>query len=273
MRLKRIALLFLVPFALFAALTVPRAAFAQSGSYVFDEYGLLSQDEFMDLESMGARYADNYGVGVYLLITDQMGQWDPSSSERNEFARQYYVSHRLGEGPGDDGIIFVIAVDSRDYVTVKHFDDSSRDPFSNDSVDYMEEEVTDHLGDDEWFEGCETYYQTIGDHLAYFAENGEQWEEPHVFASLIKAAITLLAPLLIAMGVVSSEKSAMKTARMQTEASNYVNPNSFELSVSTDTFVNRTMSVVPIHTDDDHGSGGGWSSMGGGFSGSGGGKF
>ncbi|MDO4806574.1 MAG: TPM domain-containing protein [Coriobacteriales bacterium] len=272
MRLKRIALLCFASVALFALLLCPRVAFARSGSYVFDEYELLSQDDFSNLESMGSRYAKEYDVGVYLLITDQMGQWDPSSSERNEFARQYYLSHNLGLGSGKDGIIFVIAVDSRDYVTVKHFDDSTLDPFSNDSVDYMEEEVTDCLGDDEWYEGCETYYQIIGDHLAYFAKNGEQWEKPHILSSIIKAAVTLFTPLLVALGVVSGEKDAMKTARMQTEASSYMKADSFALSVSTDTFVNRTMSVVPIHSDDDD-SDSGWSSMGGGFSGSGGGKF
>lgn len=272
MRIRRITFLVLVPLALLMTLLFPKVACAQSGTYVFDEYGLLSGSEFDELEEYGRQYKKAYDVGVYLLITDQMGQWDPSSSERNEFARQYFESHHLGVGADADGIIFVIAVDSRDYVTVKHFVDSTRDPFSNDSVDVMEDNVTDYLGDDEWYEGCEAYYQTIGEHLEYFATNGEQWEEPHILSSIIKAAVTLFTPLLVALGVISSEKSAMKTARMQTEASNYMDPQSFELTVSTDTFVNRTMSVVPIKTDDDH-DGGGWSDMGGGFSGSGGGKF
>lgn len=272
MRLKKTLALALATIALIAIALVPGVAFAQTGSYVFDEYGLLSPDEFSRLEGQGSEYASQYGVGVYLLVTDEMGQSNPSSSERNEFARQYYLSHNLGLGSGQDGIIFVIAVESRDYVTVKHFYDSSKDPFSNDSVDAMEDAVTDHLSDDEWYEGCEAYYDTIGDHLAYFAKNGKQWEEPHYLSTIFKALATVVTPLLVAIGVVSTEKSAMKTARLQTEASNYERPNSFNLRISTDTFLHRTMSVTPIHDDDDHDSGG-WSDMGGGFSGSGGGKF
>lgn len=273
MRLKRRLALVLATFALLIAAFVPHVAYAQTGNYVFDEYDLLSQDEFSRLEGQGTEYADQYGVGVYLLITSNMGSYSPSSSERNEFARQYYLTHGLGLGSGKDGIIFVIAVDSRDYVTVKHFADVSHDPFSNDSVDTMEEAVVDHLGDDEWYEGCAAYYSTIGDHLDYFAKNGKQWESPHYLTTIVKLLVTIAAPLFVASGVVSSEKNAMKTARLQTEASSYEKPNSFDLRVSTDTFLRRTMNVTPIPKDDDHDHGGGWSDMGGGFSGSGGGKF
>lgn len=273
MRLKKTLLATFATLALLAIAFVPRLALAESGRYVFDEYGLLSQGEYDYLESQGAELAHAYDVGVYLLITDDMGTYDPSESERNEFARQFYLSHNLGVGTDDDGIIFVIAVDSRDYVTVKHFNNTSRDPFSNDSVDEIEENVVDYLHDDDWTGGCEAYYETAGDHLAYFAKNGEQWKRPRILGSIIKVLATLLIPLFVAIGVVSSEKNAMKTARLQTEASNYAKAGSFNLRVSTDTFVNRTMSVTPIPKNDDRGSGGGWSSMGGGFSGSGGGKF
>lgn len=272
MRLKKGLVLSFATLALFVAALVPRVAYAQVGTYVFDEYGLLSNDEFAHLEGQGKEYASTYDVGVYLLITNNMGQSDPSSSERNEFARQYYEDKGLGLGSGKDGILFVIAVDSRDYVTVKHFDDSSKDPFSNDSVDAMEDDVVDRLGDDEWYEGCATYYKTIGEHLAYFAKNGKQWKKPKILGTIFKGLATLLTPLLVALGIVSSEKDAMKTARLQTEASSYEKAGSFNLSVSTDTFVNRTMNVTPIpHDDDDDNKSGGWSDMGGGFSGSGGG--
>ena len=272
MRLKRTLLITLAAVAVFTAALLPNVAFAQSGTYVFDEYGLLSQDDFSRLEGQGSEYASTYNVGVYLLITNEMGQSNPSSSERNEFARQYYLSHDLGVGSGKDGIIFVIAVDSRDYVTVKHFDDKSHDPFSNDSVNELEDNVVDCLKDDEWSEACSQYYKTVGDHLSYFAKNGKQWRKPRIILTLVKVLATLAIPLMIAYGIVSGEKKAMQTARLQTEASNYTKPNSFNLRVSTDTFVNRVMNVTPIHDDDDdHDSG--WSDMGGGFSGSGGGKF
>lgn len=273
MKLKHTVLRTLACLVVLVAVLVPSQAFAQSGKYVFDQYNLLSPEVFSELETEAANYADEYGVGVYLLTTDYMNSYSPSSSQRNEFARDYYESHNLGEGSGKGGIIFVIAVDSRDYVTVKHFANSADDPFSDDCVDKMEDAVVDCLSDDNWAAGCKAYYQIVGEQLDYFAINGEQWTKPHIMASLIKIAATLLIPLFVAIGVVSSEKNAMLTAKLKTEASNYLEPNSFYLRVSTDTFINSTMTVTPIPKDDDKKGGGGWSSMGGGYSGSGGGKF
>lgn len=272
MKLKRRLLLALIPLALFVLAISPLPAFAQTGTYVFDEQGVLSQEEFTQLESQAAGYADSYHVGTYLLFCDDMGTSDPSPSERREFARDYFEQHSLGEGPNKDGIIIVIAVESRNYVTVKHFVDTSTDPFSNSSVDVMEDAVVDMIRDDRWYEGGKVYYDTVGQHMAYFATNGKQWKKPNTVVTIIKVAATVLIPLLVAIGVVSSEKNAMKTARIKTEAGNYVEPNSFILHVSTDQFVNRSISAtrIPKHDDD---SDGGWTDMGGGFSGSDGGTF
>lgn len=259
--------------ALCVSMSFAPAAFAQSGTYVFDELDLLTSSEFSSLESQGASYADEYGVGVYLLITDTMGgRSDPSSSQRNEFARQYFLNNSLGVGADKDGIIFVIAAQSRDYVTVKHFANSANDPFSNDGVDALEDDVTSYLSNNNWSGGAKAYYSTVGEQLSYFAATGKQWTEPDPLGLLLKILATLGIPAAAAGAIVSGEKSAMKTAREASEASNYLDRSSFELTGSRDDFVNTTVSVVPIPKKEDSG-GGGWSDMGGGFSGSGGGKF
>ena len=258
--------------ALFVSLAVAPAAFAESGSYVFDEQNVLTSTEFGTLEDMGASYADDYGVGVYLLITDTMnGNYNPSSSERNEFARQYFLANNLGVGADKDGIIFVIAVESRDYVTVKHFANSANDPFSDDGVDALEEEVTSYLSDNNWYGGSRAYYKTVGEQLSYFAATGNQWTEPDPLGLLLKILATLGIPAAAAGALVSGQKSAMKTAREASEASDYLDRSSFRLTASSDDFVNTTVTVAPIPKKES--SGGGWSDMGGGFSGSGGGKF
>jgi len=258
--------------ALCVSMAVVPSAFAESGTYVFDEQGVLSSSEFSTLEGMGADYASNYNVGVYLLITDTMnGKSDPSSSERNEFARDYFLNHNLGVGANKDGIIFVIAVKSRDYVTVKHFNDSSVDPFSNNAVDALEENVTSYLKDNDWYGGSRAYYNTVGDQLSYFAATGKQWTEPDPLGLLLKILATLGIPAAVAGSVVRGEKEAMKTAREASEASDYLDRSSFHLTGSHDDFVNTSLAAVPIPKNES--KGGGWSNMGGGFSGSGGGKF
>lgn len=257
--------------ALFATLfAVP--AYAESGSYVFDEVGVLSSSEFQSLEQQGASYADKYGIGVYIQFTNTMnGNMDPSSSERNEYGRQVFLQKGLGVGPGKNGILVVVAVQSRDYVTVKHFDDSSQDPFSDSAVDALEGKYTSELSDNDWYEAAREYYDVAGEQMEYFATTGKQWTEPNLISLLLKILATIGIPVAVAFGITSNDKSKMKTAREATEASNYLDRASFQLTVSNDQFVNTTMTVAPIPKEEK--SGGGWSNMGGGFSGSGGGKF
>ena len=138
----------------------------------------------------------------------------------------------------------------------------------------MEKDAKSELKSNDWYEAGSSYYNNIGEHLDYFAKNGKQWKKKNLIGTIVKIAATILVPLMIALGITRSAKNAMKTARMQTEAGNYLDPNSFNLRVSTDDFVNRTMSVVPLPKNDDNDSSdSGWSDMGGGFSGSGGGDF
>ena len=257
--------------ALFATLFAA-SAYADSGTYVFDEENVLTSSEFQTLEQMGADYAEKYGIGVYIMFTDTMnGNMNPSSSERNEYARQVYLQKGLGVGSGKNGILVVVAVQSRDYVTVKHFDDSSQDPFSNDAVDALEGKYTDELSDNDWYDAAYVYYALAGEQMEYFTANGKQWSEPSLLSLFLKVLATLGIPAVVAISFVSGERNKMKTAVEAHEASSYLDRSSFRMGVSTDQFVNTTMAVVPIPKQQS--SGGGWSSMGGGFSGSGGGKF
>ncbi len=247
---------------------------AHSGTYVFDDQGVLTDSEFATLEQMGADYASKYGIGVYIQFTDMMnGDMNPTSSERNEYGRQVFLQKGLGVGPNKNGIIVVVAVKSRDYVTVKHFADSSEDPFSDSAVDKLEGKYTEELSDNDWYEAAFEYYTIVGEQMEYFATTGKQWTEPDFIGLILKILAMLGIPAVVAFSSIKGDKAAMKTAHEKSEASNYLDQSSLNLSVSNDQFINTTLAVVPIPEKDDSDSGGGWSDMGGGFSGSGGGKF
>lgn len=252
------------------SLCVAPSAYATSGTYVFDEYGVLSSSEFSELESHAERLASEYNQGVYLYITDTMGHGgNPTDSERNEFARNVYLQKGLGVGGDKQGIIFAMAVDSRDYVTVKK--QAGADPFSNDGVNALEQNVVSHLKNNDWYGGAKAYYDTVDEQLAYYAATGKQWTEPDPISLVLKILATLGIPAAVAGSIIRGEKNAMKTARERSEASEYLDRNSLKLTVSNDEFVNTTLVAAPRPKESS--GGGGWSNMGGGFSGSGGGKF
>ena len=256
-----------------------------NGTYVTDDYGLFSDNERMQLEADATALAEQYNMGVYLLIVDYMQDSsgndlaNPTSSQRTNFATSFYRANDLGLGSGKDGIMLTIAVKSRDYVTIGYGQGSYS--FSNEGIDYMEDAVISYLGDNDWYGGCNAYYSNIREQLEYYSVRGDTWTEPDLLSLILKILAALGIPAGVAASRISREKSAMKTAREQTEAENYLVRDSFELKRASDTFVNTTMSVVPIPKHEDSGGGGssgfgggGWGGGGGGgFSSSGGGKF
>ena len=243
------------------------------GTYVIDAYGLLSDSQRASLEAQAKEYASKYNMGVYLLVVDDIGY-----KSATDYATAFYRAKNLGLGSGRDGILFLIAVDSRDYVTIAYGQGSYS--FSDDGIDEMEDAVVDELKGNHWTNACEEYYKHVGEQLAYYKENGKAYVPKSPFDFVLKLLAILGIPGLVAGSVVGSEKRGMKTAREQFAADNYVDNDSLRLTVSSDTFVNTTLAVTdkPDHDDDrDSGWGGGGGSWGGGggggFSSSGGGKF
>ena len=269
--MKTLKKLFVIMLALAfsVSLCLAPCAYASSGKYVFDEYGVLSSSQIDSLEQKAAQLASDYDQGVYLLITDTMGVSDPSPQERNEFARSYYLNNGLGVGADKAGIIFVVAVQSRDYVAVKK--QGANDPFSDSGINALEEQVTEYLHDNNWSGAAKEYYGTVGEQLDYYATTGKPWTEPDLISFLLKILATLGIPAAAAGLIVGGQVSAMKTAKEKTEASDYLDRNSLNMIKSNDQFVNTSLIATP--RVEQKSGGGGWSNMGGGFSGSGGGKF
>ena len=251
-----------------------------NGTFVTDDYNLFSDEQRATLEAKATELAQKYNMGVYLLIVDKMNGLDnPTQAQRTNFATSFYRANNLGLGSGRDGIMFVIAVDSRDYVTIAFGQGSYS--FSDEGVAAMEDAIREELGSNEWFDGCEVYYDKVGEQLEYYSVKGEPWHEPDLISFVLKILAILGIPAGVAFSSVRRQEDAMFTAHEKTEASNYLVRGSLVLSESTDQFSHTTHVVTPIpqheSSSSDGGSsfgGGGWGGGGGGgFSSSGGGKF
>ena len=294
--------LFSILFAIALSISTAFAplAFASQEPYVRDEYGVLSTSDRSDLESQAEAMASKYNIGVYLLVVDDVG-----SQSARSYAKSYYKDNDLGVGQLKAGILFLIAVDSRDYVTITYGDAGGKtipdaggvDAFTDARIQNMENDILKYLRNDDWTGAAKVYYQDAEETLAYLAANGEPMnnyrlnnsssqeedESDGLFAKLLGILAAIGIPAGVAGAKVSGEKKAMKTAREASEASSYLQRGSLELSVSNDQFVNSTVVAAPIpkhDDDDDRGAfGGGFGGFGSssidfdGFGGSGGGKF
>ena len=265
-----------LPARALAATDAATANGAQSGTYVFDERGLFDSSQFDTLESKAQELANKYNMGVYFLTTTYMGGYvDPTSSQRTEYATNYYKEHQLGLNPGSngygDGIMFVVAADSRDYVTVAYGQGSYA--FSDKGIAKMEDDVTGYLGKDNWYGAAEAYYNDIGSQLAYYASHGSAQKPFSLFDWILRIALVLGIPLIVTFLVIRSWRSQMLTAVEQSEAGNYLDRESVNLTRSNDRFVTTTLVATPRPKRSDSGGGGWGGGGGGGFSSSGGGKF
>ena len=256
---------------------LPSTAFAQSGKYVFDERNLFDSTQFAELESKAESLADTYGMGVYFLTCRTMGgKSDPSSSERTSFATGYYREHQLGLNKADgssigDGIMFVVAADSRDYVTIAYGQGSYA--FSDKGIAKMEDAVTSELGDNDWYGAAKEYYDQVGKQLEYYKQHGKAQQPLSLIDWVIRLGIVFGIPLIITYTLVNGWRKEMLTAVERDEAGNYLDSSSLNVTVKDDQFI-RTSVVATPKPKSSSGGGGGWGGGGGGgFSSSGGGKF
>ena len=255
---------------LLLALSLAPGAFAK-GSYVLDDYGLYDSSTRQELEQSASQLASTYGVAPYLVVVDDIG-----SQTVRSFAESYWLDHELGIGSDASGIMFLIAVDSRDYVTITH--GTGIYAFTDYGIEQLEDAVVSYLGDDEWEDAAECYYEQCSSILAFCADKGEPFDSHNDPAARVMAlgmafAIALLLALAVAFIVRRILKGQLKSVAAGSSAAGFL-AGSVVLTAQQDVFTGSHVSVVPLPKNDDNGGGlGGSTVSASGFGGSAGGKF
>ena len=257
----------------FFPLFSPAGIFAAEGDMILDYGDLLDSDQWESLNQEAQDYADTYGCGVYVLTVDSM-----DGMERRDFAENFYLENDLGVGPEDSGILFMVSVSEREYVTVTR--GYGIQAFTDYGIEQIEDDVVYYLGDDEWYDAFSAFVSDCGSYLEFAAREGVPIDvdnDPEVEAAvnLIKVAIVVLLPLLIALIVCLVFYSQMKTARKATDADAYIPQDGFNLTYEQDQFLYRTETrrIIPKNDDNHSDSSGGSTVSSSGFGGSSGGKF
>lgn len=255
---------------LLLALSLTPGALAK-GSYVLDDYGLYDSSTRQELEQSASQLASTYGVAPYLVVVDDIG-----SQTVRSFAESYWLDHELGIGSDASGIMFLIAVDSRDYVTITH--GTGIYAFTDYGIEQLEDAVVSYLGDDEWEDAAECYYEQCSSILAFCADKGEPFDSHNDPAARVVAlgmafAIALLLALAVAFIVRRILKGQLKSVAAGSSAAGFL-AGSVVLTAQQDVFTGSHVSVVPLPKNDDNGGGlGGSTVSASGFGGSAGGKF
>lgn len=246
------------------ALTLPAGAAAP---LVRDECGIFDADTLADLEEEAESASDGHGVDVYFLVVDSIGDAD-----QREYAKNYYISNSLGYGDEQSGILFLLAVGSRKYVTITY--GGGVTAFTDYRIEQLEDEVVPLLSDGDYADAAQTYIDLCASTLDFYAENGEPLDydnDPDGGLGLIGILIVVGIPMLIAAVVCGILYSRMKTAQLKTEADDYIGAG-LKLRVKTDryTHTDRVEVYDPPQPESDSG---GSTTDSDGFGGSSGGSF
>ena len=249
------------------ALCLSIPAFA-AAPLVRDEMGLFDADTYSQLEASAEAASNGHDCDVYFLVVDSIGDAD-----QRQYAKDYYLANGLGSGSEQSGILFLLAVGSRKYVTITY--GGGVTAFTDYRIEQIEDEVVPMLSEGDYADAAQTYIDLCADTLDFYAENGDPLDydnDPDGGLGIFGILIVVGIPSLIAAIVCSILYAQMKTAKRKTEADDYIGAG-LKLRVQRDHYTHTDRVEVYDPPHEESSSSGGSSVDSDGFGGSSGGSF
>ncbi|MBQ8981979.1 MAG: TPM domain-containing protein [Lachnospiraceae bacterium] len=187
---------------------------AESGDYVIDDQGYLTDSEYNHLSSVLASVSNSHGVDVVVYLDDSLYGKTPQQLADDTYDYGGYRS---------DGILFMVNFEDNDWaISTKGYGITA---FTDAGQDYMISQIRPYLSNGNYSQAIETYAELADDFLTQ-AENGQ----PYGTGNLPKKPFRFFRSLLIALGGgfiiswlrASSLKSQTKTVHKAVKADSYL---------------------------------------------------
>lgn len=233
--MKRITTLVLLILSLTLVIMLP--VHAAEFDLVTDGVGLLTEQEYVELNELASDITEQHQCEVRIAIIDDIGTDDVI-----EFANLFYEENDYGYGADKSGLMLLISMKNRDYALIAHGYGNTAFTDHGKAV-LLERHLLPLLGEDQYYDGFLQYLNQTAEFLD-MAENATPFDvdtEENAKTSIwIKLAIIILIPLLIAGIVTFIFLGQMKTAVSERAADNYISDGGFNLTKQIDTFLNKT---------------------------------
>ena len=234
-----------------------QAAF-ESGHYVLDETGMLSDEQIASLNEKAAALTKNRECGIYIWIVDLVPEEYAKSDDLEIYADAFYAKYDLGYGDERNGMVLVLETGDipgeRDYFLNTH--GSCSKIISNSRREYILDEIVSLFR--ESFDTGNLY--SVAD--VFLDKLDSQFTIAIRLDLIIRLAVVILIPLIVAWCVCSAWKRKMKTAIVARTADNYIPENGFTLTTQTDKFLYQTTSRTKIESSSSSSGGSSSSSSG-----------
>ena len=281
-----IALALAVPSGSYAVETVADGgADTTQVTYIYDMSGLFTEEQYQNLQEQAMSVSNYSQCGVYFMAVDDFEEYS-AYGDILMAAEDIYMTNDFGYGEEKNGILLLLSMNYRDYALVT-YGSFAHAAFTDYGQEVMCNNFLDDFADDHWYGGVLDYILDCANltdlalqgtplnvqglpegsvYQEYYP--GESYEESKGgFAAALIMAILPAAALSMVICIVL--KRQMKTARIQTDAFEYVVGNKVDFRVRQDRFTHVTRSRRKINTNNGPkvGGGGGTTVRSSGFSG------
>lgn len=247
---------------LFLCLLVALPALADNR--VFDDADSFTVEEESLLNDTIAEIYASHNFDVVLHTTPSLG-----GKAVRDYAADYFDYGGFGYGENADGLIFVISMAERDYVTVTT--GSGIQIFTDYGIEQIELDAKPYLSQGDYFGAMKRYLGNVSDFIVHATKNtdekGAVRYTPYDVDSPVRlksaferlsgiAPAVILIALGVALVVVSIMRASMKTARSQPDAASYVIDGSLSLTRREDIYLYTTTTRTKIESNNSSGGGG-----------------
>ena len=220
-----------------------------------DDAELLTSSEKTELLSLLNEISERQNMDIVVVTVDSLGGKSPRA-----YADDYYDYN----GYGEDGVLLLIAMDSRDYyISTSGYGITA---LSDAEIDYISDRFVSDLGKGSYASAFTTFAELCDDYISE-AKRGNSYP----FGKNL--LIFLVLGFVIAFIATAIMRSRLKSVRSKSGATDYVKQGSFRVTKSNDFFLYRTLTRVPRPKDNNSGGSSTHRSSSGRSHGGGGGKF
>ena len=219
--------------------------------FVTDEAGLLSEQEWSDLEARAEEISLKYECGVYIIVVDNFTNYT-DGNDVVEAAKNLYREYSLGYGGERSGVLLLLSMAERDYDLLAY--GYGNTAFTDYGKDKLAEKFLDNFKEDDWYGGFQDYLEKSKSMLQSAREGHPLDVDNSPFIILTGIGISLLLGCGLALLLCWLLKERMmKSVAAKTEADSYLAAGSVEITNRQDQFTHTTESRRKIEKD----SGGG----------------
>lgn len=234
-----LSVMLLSALAVFPASALDILPIGGSHELVVDEAGVLTPDELAFLNDNAKEIQETYHMDTAVVIVSTL-----DGKSAMDYADDYYDYNGYGYGSDADGVLFLLAVEDREYWISCY---TGGEAISQSRRDAMTEHFLPYLQMGDWGGAAASF---LRDAEAYLEKDGTP---PHVPA--IFAPISLVLGYLFSAAPLAGYKAQLKQVRQKESAGIYTDHDKSVLTTDANRFLHQTVSRRPIERETRSSSG------------------